>query len=76
MAWLNVIGLVFDLVGALVLASGLLLNPFEQSVSREKAGPPVLKTPEMHRQTVSGLLLLSLGFIMQIIAAAVPLMCC
>ena len=78
-AWLNVIGVVLNLVGGWMLASILILNEetaLKYGVTKWAGGgreeklrlPMVRLFLEQSRRTVIGMVVVSLGYVLQIVA--------
>lgn len=78
--WLIIVGLVFDLIGALFLAWGLILTKkqaIELGVSRICGNtdeenlrlPTVVDRLRQSRNAVTGIIFLSIGFLLQIIGS-------
>ena len=74
MKWLNVVGLIFNLLGAGVIAAGVIAS--RASVDRVMAslysGPNPAAQADRQRQSrfaILGLVLLCIGFVLQIIGS-------
>ncbi len=74
MKWLNVVGLIFNLVGAGVIAAGVIAAraAVERIAAALEVGPSPAAQAARRRQSnfaIVGLVLLCIGFLLQLVAS-------
>ncbi len=74
MKWLNVVGLIFNLVGAIVIAAGVIMSrvAVDRIAAALEVGPSPAARAARQRQSsfaLVGVLLLCIGFLLQIVGS-------